>query len=122
MKDRRSLAEGLKSDPELQQMEEAFVFGSKRPAAAVEIVESAPIADVAIDDPPEIKMPPKAEQKILPQFMGRVPVTTRCRPEVASALKRASLQRQLDGVEPYYVQDIMEIALEDWLKAKGYIS
>ena len=39
-----------------------------------------------------------------------------------SALKRASLQRQLAGVEPYYVQDIMEQALEQWLKEHGYVN
>ncbi|MEQ9409324.1 MAG: hypothetical protein RIK87_16430 [Fuerstiella sp.] len=51
---------------------------------------------------------------------GRIPVTTRCRPDVATAIKRVSLQRQLAGVEPYTVQDIMEQALEQWLELNGY--
>jgi hypothetical protein len=49
-----------------------------------------------------------------------VPITTRTRPEVASALKRASLKRQLSGQTPFYVQDILEEALETWLRDKAY--
>lgn len=29
--------------------------------------------------------------------------------------------RQLNNVEPHTLQDILEIALEDWLKDNGYI-
>lgn len=41
---------------------------------------------------------------------------------MAKALKRASLERQLQGVEPSRLQDILEEALEPWLKANGYLS
>lgn len=113
MKERRSLVDGLKTDPETQQREEEFVFGSQRKADA----PSAPLAKAdAIATP--IAAP---ASRILPQMTGRIPVTTRCRPEVATALKRASLQRQLAGVEPFYVQDIMEEALENWLRDQGYV-
>jgi hypothetical protein len=50
-----------------------------------------------------------------------VPVTVRLRPEIASALKRASLERQLNGVETYTQQDIVEEALLPWLQAEGLI-
>jgi hypothetical protein len=50
-----------------------------------------------------------------------VPVTVRLRPEVASALKRTSLQRQLNGVETYTQQDIVEEALLPWLRAEGLL-
>jgi len=50
-----------------------------------------------------------------------VPVTVRLRPEVASALKRASLERQLNGIETYTQQDIVEEALLPWLKAEGLL-
>lgn len=50
-----------------------------------------------------------------------VPVTVRLRPEIASALKRASLERQLNGVETYTQQDIVEEALLPWLKAEGLL-
>jgi hypothetical protein len=52
---------------------------------------------------------------------SRVPISTRIRSEYADALKRASLQRQLDKVEPNTLQDILEQAIEPWLKSNGYI-
>lgn len=116
MKERRSLIEGLKPDPELQKVEEAFVFGAKRKP---ESVDESPIAQPIVF--PEPVATDLRDRSILPQLIGRVPVTTRCHPEVATALKRASLQRQLAGVEPYYVQDIIEEALETWLREKNYI-
>ena len=119
MKERRSLVEGLRSDPETQKREEDFVFGTQSTA------EPAPLSS-STDRPEEGTVPLKIpaappDSRILPQMTGRIPVTTRCRPEVASALKRASLQRQLAGVEPYYVQDIMEAALENWLRDHEYV-
>jgi hypothetical protein len=50
-----------------------------------------------------------------------VPVTVRLRPEIASALKRASLERQLNGIATYTQQDIVEEALLPWLRAEGLI-
>lgn len=50
-----------------------------------------------------------------------VPVTVRLRPEIASALKQASLQRQLNGIETYTQQDIVEEALIPWLQAEGLL-
>ncbi len=117
-KERRSLIDGLKATPEVQDLEEAFVFGAKKKPESTPAVHAQPI-EVARG--PEQGIAPIHDRGILPQMTGRIPVTTRCRPEVASALKRASLQRQLAGVEPYYVQDIMEEALEAWLGDKGYI-
>lgn len=52
---------------------------------------------------------------------ARVPISTRMRAEYAEALKRASLERQLNKVEPNSVQDILEAALEPWLRQNGYI-
>ena len=119
-KERRSLVEGLKPDPELQKLEEEFVFGAKRKPESAELPIAQPIV---LAEPDAVAPPPviQPDRSILPQITGRVPVTTRCRPEVASALKRASLQRQLQGAEPYYVQDILEVALENWLREKGYV-
>lgn len=52
----------------------------------------------------------------------RAPLTTRLRADYAQALKRASLERELAGVEPYTVQDMLEEALGPWLSANGYLS
>lgn len=53
---------------------------------------------------------------------SRVPLTSRVRADIADALKRASLERQLQRIEPSSVQEILETALEPWLKANGYLS
>lgn len=122
MKERRSLIEGIQIDPEQRRIEEEFVFGAKRRPDPIAVVDPEPSqTQVPIVAVSEVPVANQIDRSILPQMSGRVPVTTRCRPEVASALKRASLQRQLAGAEPYYVQDIMEKALEEWLGGKGYI-
>jgi hypothetical protein len=43
------------------------------------------------------------------------------RSDFATGLKRASLERQLGGIEPNTLQDILEEAVEPWLKAHGYL-
>jgi hypothetical protein len=54
--------------------------------------------------------------------IDRVPLSTRMRGDFAKALKKASLERQLKGVEPNTLQDILEEAVEPWLKSNGYIA
>jgi hypothetical protein len=53
--------------------------------------------------------------------VGRVPVGARVRTELAAALKRASLERQLQGIQPNSVQDIIEESLELWLHKHGLL-
>jgi len=102
MNKRRPLVEGLANEEEiLSEAEKDFVFG--------------PDAET----PAEVS--PQKDQEILPKMTGRVPITIRARPGIGSALKRASLQRQLDGVEPCTMQDIVDEALENWLSTKGYL-
>lgn len=107
MTKRRPLVEGLRTSHEsLSDTEKNFVFGEDQSVEAKkETLENAP----------------QMNNSVLPKMTGRVPITTRARPEIGSALKRASLQRQLDGIEPSSMQDIMEAALENWLRGKGYI-
>jgi hypothetical protein len=99
MADRRSLVEGVKPPPPPvdPRREEEFLRAAKSTAT--------PTAT-----PPTPKSP-----------HARVPITTRMRTEYADALKRASLQRQLEGVEPNTLQDILEQAIEPWLRSNGYI-
>ena len=56
-----------------------------------------------------------------PRRATRVPVSTKLRIDFARALKQASLQRQLSEQEPHTVQDILEQALEPWLRDNGYL-
>ena len=96
MVERRPLTEGIKTpavpvDPDLERQ---FVHGMKS-TAATSLATSSPSA--------------------------RVPISTRIRAEYAEALKRASLERQLNKVEPSTLQDILEQAIEPWLRNNGYI-
>ncbi len=95
MAERRPLTEGLKpaTPPVDAQREREFIQGAKSTAAS-----------------PTAASP-----------FSRVPISTRIRSEYAEALKRASLERQLNKVEPNTLQDILEQAIEPWLRANGYI-
>lgn len=94
MAERRSLTEGLKATPEPvpTREEKQFVYGT---ASATPANATAP--------------------------KTRLTVSTRLRSDYATALKRASLERQLEGVEPNTLQDILEEALEPWLRGHGYL-
>ena len=99
MAERRPLVEGLKSNggtPIDPSLEKQFVYGNK--------------------PQPEIKTP---QTQMINH--NRVPISTRMRADFSIALKRASLERQLNGVEPNTLQDILEQAIEPWLKSNGYI-
>jgi hypothetical protein len=103
MAERRSLAEGLKATPKVDTaVAREFVYEGK-PGAA----------------PPEIK--PQTQVPVAP-VINRVSLSTRIRDDFAKALKRASLERQLKGVEPNTLQDILEQAIEPWLRSNGYLS
>lgn len=94
MSDRRSLTEGLKATPPPVDTtkEKAFVFGGK---------DQGNPANSAV--------------------VNRVPLSTRIRADMFAALKRASLERQLSGREPHTIIEIIEEAIEPWLRANGYL-
>ncbi|HEV2968553.1 MAG TPA: hypothetical protein VGY55_01110 [Pirellulales bacterium] len=102
MAERRSLIEGMKSTPPPIDagVEKQFIYREKPPAAPTK----AAAATVATPT------------------VNRVPLSTRMREDFAKALKRASLERQLKGVAPNTLQDILEEAVEPWLKSNGYLS
>src|SRR5437588_11594406 len=110
MAERRSLLAGLKApedvDPELAKQ---FIHGDK--AAPPKPAKSDP---TAVDGPR-----PGRRQNGSP--IDRSPLTTRIRSDFALALKRASLERQLKGETPSAILDILEEALEPWLRSHGYI-
>jgi hypothetical protein len=94
MNDRRPLVAGLKSAADTDRVKEKqFVYSG------------------GVPEPP----PARAPQ------VGRAPLTTRLRADYAAALKRASLERELNGIEPFTVQEMLEEALGPWLKANGYL-
>lgn len=121
MHERRTLIEGLgeitDADPGL-----AADFVLQQPHAPKKSAPKAPPmpdADQAPVPPPPARTSVKDLSPLL--GLGRVPVGARIRTELAAALKRASLERQLRGIEPYSIQDILEEALEPWLQRNGYL-
>ena len=101
MKGRRPLIEGLKQPVAIDpSVEKSFVFPAK-PTVAPE------------------PTPPATNPRSTP--ITRSPISTRIRSDFATALKRASLERQLQGVEPNTLQDFLEEAIEPWLKKHGYL-
>lgn len=101
MAERRPLVAGVNLSPVDPTLERKFVFGEKTDAPT---------------------LPTHAEpREAKGQTVTRVPLTTRMRADFASALKRASLERQLSGQFPNSLQDILEEALEPWLKTNGYL-
>ena len=101
MTERRSLIAGVKpiTPPIDPKVEAAFVRGGKEPSEAGDLVAaSTPMA-----------------------LIPRSPLSTRIRADYAKALKHASLDRQLKGIEPNTISDILEQALEPWLTKNGYL-
>ena len=99
MAGRRPLTDGLKppTPPIEREREKEFVYGENPSKEST----SSPS--------------PKAVS------LNRVPVSTRIRGDFAAALKRCSLERQLNGIQPNTLQDILEQAIEPWLKSNGYL-
>ena len=53
--------------------------------------------------------------------VGLIPVTIRLTPEIAGALKRASLELELAGEEVFTQQEIVESSLRPWLRDNGFL-
>jgi hypothetical protein len=104
---RRSLEEGLKGSLD-RSIEEQFVYGKSKP-------ESPSQPDAPVSDAAEGKAPSAAQ-------VGRAPLTIRFRADYADALKRASLERQIAKKHPHFLQDILDEAIEPWLRQHGYIT
>lgn len=49
----------------------------------------------------------------------RSALTTRLRDDYVAALKRLSLERQLEGQRPNTIQDFLEAAIGDWLASQA---
>jgi hypothetical protein len=121
---RISLVEGIRRDQETIDpvVEQNFLkHGTARPPSSNEPVEEPPAVgrtyEARVADQPLRRA---RSSKVAP--VGLIPVTVRLRPEIAGALKRASLERQLSGEELFTQQDIVEQALEPWLRREGLLS
>src|SRR5438874_2660103 len=107
MAERRPLVAGLKPTADVNpDIEKDFVYGDKAGAGK-------PSAPAASEE--------QGRKRQNGSVINRVPLTTRIREDFAAALKRASLERQLKGEFPNTMLDILEEALEPWLRNHGYI-
>ncbi|MBY0459951.1 MAG: hypothetical protein K2V38_21755 [Gemmataceae bacterium] len=97
---RRPLTEGIK--PVDRTVEDAFVFSARGP-------------DPAAPAPAQTAPTPRGP-------VERLPVSSRLRADLAVALKRASLERQLRNEYPNSLQEILEEAVEPWLRTRGYLT
>lgn len=102
MAERRSLSEGLVATPMVDTVVAREFIHEGKPNSATPIAK------------PETATPPAPA-------IGRVSLSTRIRADYARALKHASLERQLKGIEPNTLQDILEQAIEPWLRSNGYL-
>ncbi len=141
---RISLVEGLKSnvpEPSIEAMSQFVKTGnvvakteiapdvtSVDPASATPSEETRPVrresANIARQESGAITASTMNAVKQRPsrvQPVALVPVTIRLRPELAGALKRASLERQLTGDPVFTQQDMVEEALTPWLKKAGFL-
>ena len=124
---RISLVESLKReqeeiDPEVEKNFLKYGKAEPVPLRAAAVQEAPPEAVAPTSEPARAERRPVRRakpSKITP--IGLIPVTVRLRPELAGALKRASLERQLAGEELFTQQEIVEQALEPWLREEGYL-
>jgi hypothetical protein len=128
MSDRRPLTASLNTLPNIDPAAaRAFVTQEKPPADDRPGIAKAPAArdEPARSrpaSPEEARRPAKKARPSGITPVGLIPVTVRLRPEVAGGLKRASLERELAGEEPYTQQELVEQLLEPWLRDNGYLA
>lgn len=129
MTKRISLIEGMKRDRQMQEMldpvtEANFVkHGKAAPETPPQPSASRPAPAEAGSqaEPKRITLPGRRAKSAAVMAPGLIPVNVRVRPEIAAALQTASLERQLQGIEPSSKREIVEEALEPWLRANGYL-
>jgi hypothetical protein len=106
MKERRTLVDGI--GPLDRSAEKEFVFGGKASPTPANATQTSNHREPMVGHH-------------APATNNRMPLSTRIRSDFGTALKRASLERQLSGTTPNTLQDILEEALEPWLRDNGYL-
>lgn len=126
MAERRSLSTAVNSDtvpgvdPEVVRSFVTQNQKTERPVVAPVNISTEPPRETKEVSEQKVSKPKKKANRFQP--VGLIPVTVRLRPEIAGALKRASLERELEGEEVFTQQDLVENALEPWLKNEGYLN
>jgi hypothetical protein len=125
MAERKPLTAGLAVVPPGTDQEEVRAFVSQQPTEKQQQTTTSEIIDSQSADEGEYVNDNHDAKRRMPKTaipVGLIPVTVRLRPEIAAALKRASLERQLSGTTPNTQQEIVEQALKPWLKREGVLA
>lgn len=120
--ERRPLSSHVNAIPADPETVRRFVKGDVPLAPPLAVSELGASAAAGGSQPPLTLSTPRRRAKatgVLP--VGLIPVTVRLRAELAGALKRASLERQLGGETVFTQQELVEAALEPWLRQHGYL-
>lgn len=115
MRERRNMAEALGATT-MTPEKIAFI----EDARVQRVQQSEPISPKS---PPSTDIAPSLKPDSPPEIIGEtlVPLTTRLSRATANALKRAHLQRKLQGQPLNTQQEIVEVAVTDWLRSHGYL-
>ena len=126
----RSLAAALNVTPEVAE----FIHGAnRRPVVAESAVTSTAAAPAGPATPRSEKRPKSAPRQRRernqsaaapprtepPKSRAKVAITTRFSQATADALRRASLERKLRDESLHTQQDIIELAVSNWLRRGG---
>ncbi len=125
MAERKPLTAGLAIVPSGTDQEEVRAFVSQQPREKQQQTTTSEIIVSESADEGEYVHENQHAKRRIPKTagpVGLIPVTVRLRPEVAAALKRASLERQLSGAKPNTQQEIVEQSLKPWLKKEGVLA
>ena len=148
MNERRSLNSALKETPKVGLTPEAMAFISggvpgkkveEAPAKVVPVkaaevpeplrqtieVSSEPVSTGASEgkEAPRSRRATKVQQAPQNSMLNKllIPVTTRFDPRTAEALRRAHLEQRIKGLEPSTMQEIIQLAVQAWLRENDYL-
>lgn len=135
MAERRSMNEALNMSPEKL----AFIKQDPRAEApigkvsnTVDVVDmttrkESPVSAAPEPEPEESEQPipaPRPDRDSMKRQAAAsalIPLTTRLQQATATALRRAYLERKLEGYANATQQEIVEEALQMWLSSQGYL-
>lgn len=135
MSERRSLSSAMEFTPEKL----AFIQATTPPLSGPPEKVVEPNAETEADEPKKRDSSERRQHsrtvrrqrervETAPQMLDPsilqgllVPLTTRLQPETADALRRAYLEQKLARKNPATQQEIVEAALQDWLKGHAYL-
>jgi hypothetical protein len=113
---RRTLDDALSTD------ELAFYAAgekSRQSPATPPTADQAPVPEEFLQVyPPETHTPSMSKRSAPTTFVS---LNTRVSPATKRALKKAAIERELDFIEPFSLQDIVDQAVADWLRKEGYL-